>query len=261
MKASHFICVSLGIAFSALCPAVVMADTSTSNIPNSQVTLTASQEATAEAQQQKIVNLINSSGSNTSNVTTGMLSPDSMPDYGPATPSYTVSTGTMTEPDAGTTCGPIAAYNLLYNIPHSSRPSVSTLKSQLGWTNSAGTGYGSNWTSTLNSDQSYHTYSLSPVDPSVTDVYDDTIYAVGYEQHVPDILDIYGYIPGYQSSGPNYLYHYVTYDSYNVSTDTMGWYDESDLNANGHNVSYTVSELNSLNSGSSTSLHFQGVVY
>lgn len=91
------------------------------------------------------------------------------------------------------------------------------------------------------------------------------MYDVGNAPGVPNILNIVGYLPGYQNNGPNKLGHYVTGDQYTgwvSGTQSMGWYDESDLNSQGHNISYTVSYLNSLsNTNNTPNLNFQGIVF
>jgi hypothetical protein len=170
----------------------------------------------------------------------------------------------MTESDSGTTCGPIAAWNLLYHFDGSNTPSLTTLESQLGWNSTSGTSFGSNWPSTLNADQTYWEY-YTVSSPTVPTVYDDTVYDVG--STVPNIFDIYGDLPGYPSKDWP-VYHYVTgygYSGYGTNTaseEYVTWYDESDLNQNGHNITYSVSQLESYASGSGTNtLNWLGIVY
>jgi len=188
----------------------------------------------------------------------------SLPGGPPA--AATVSTGTTTESSAGTDCGPIAAYNLLYHFKGSSTPSLSTLESSsnLQWSSSAGTGYGSNWTTTLDKYDGGYSYSLAPYGPSAADVYIDDAVTIGSE-NAPTIEDITGDLPGYQSNGPHNLSHYTTGRTYSgfgsgsTTSESLGWYDESDENTGGHYMDYTVSTLNSYKS--SGALSFIGTVY
>lgn len=190
------------------------------------------------------------------------------PNYVPGAPPYanTVNCGTLTEATTGTDCGPIAAYNLLYHFDGSKTPSLSTLESasNLNWNSSSGTGYGANWTTTLNKYQSNYTYSTAPYGPSTTDVYIDNAVTIGLS-NVPTILDMQGYLPGYQTNGANNLSHYVTgreysgYGSGSTSSESLGWYDESSENYNGHYIDYTVAQLDSYNN--SGALEWIGTVY
>ena len=154
-----------------------------------------------------------------------------------------------------------------------STPSITTLETQLGWSSSNGTPFGSNWTSTLNSDQSNYTYTAYSY-PAPSDAFVDTAVAVGLSS-APDIFNIYGYLPGYQggTNGSNLVFHYVTgrnysgYGTGNPSEENLGWYDESDENTNGHYITYTVAQLNTYEStsvkgayGTYPEMGWQGVV-
>ncbi|RIV26426.1 hypothetical protein D2Q93_04450 [Alicyclobacillaceae bacterium I2511] len=144
-------------------------------------------------------------------------------------------------------------------------PSLSTLESQLGWTQGDGTNLGSNWTSTLNSDQSYYTYSVMP-NPTPADVFVDTATTVGLSD-IGNIDNIYGYLPGYKSVWYlGYTYHYVTgyaYSGYGygtASSQDVTWYDESDINSYGHHITNSVATLQGLEGSSKPGLNFQGVI-
>lgn len=256
---------TLTIMSTAVIPALAATSQAknTATMQNSEVTLTKSEIAANLAHQKQILERL---GSLKNTQSSSSISPTTVPGGGGIPSSGVVDTGTTTESDDGTTCGPISAWNLLYHFDGSSTPSLTTLESQsqLGWTQSQGTPFGENWSTTLNEDQSQVTYwTLS--NPSVSDVFADTANDVS--SSMPLIYDIYGYLPGYQNSGPNILYHYVTgrtysgYGTNNSAEETIGWYDESDLNANGHYITNTVSTLDSLVGSGDPSQNWLGLVY
>lgn len=223
----------------------------TATPPNSQVTMTSQEIQQSHAKQAEIMREYGGAltASNSS-----ATSPSIVPGAPP--PSGIVDTGTTTESDNGSTCGPIAAFNLLYHFKGSSTPSITTLETQLDWSSSNGTPFGSNWTSALNSDQSKYIYTAYS-NPTTSDAFVDTAVAVGLSS-APDIFNIYGYLPGYQggTNGSNLVFHYVTgrnysgYGTGNPSQEDLGWYDESDENTNGHYITYSVAQLNTYESAS-----------
>ncbi|WP_304459206.1 hypothetical protein [Alicyclobacillus sendaiensis] len=248
----------VGAAICVLCaPSVYAVEPQSAGLPNSQVTFTPQEIASQQSYQSQISrkyqNIITETAPNI--IVTG---------GGSLPSSASVSTGTMTEPSDDTTCGPIAAYNLLYHFDGANTPSLVTLEKQLGWTQSQGTPLGNNWISTLNADQSTFSYTVT-TSPSVSDVYTDT--AVSVSAGAPVIFDIYGYLPGYQSSGPHYLYHYVTgrfysgYGTNSAAQETIGWYDESNENKNGHYISYSIDTLQSLVGQGRPSINWLGVIW
>ncbi|PWI57089.1 hypothetical protein [Sulfoacidibacillus thermotolerans] len=232
---------------------------------NSQITLTKSQVQQGQSRQADLnqkygaIALGQSPKVSTSNAI--------IPNYVPGGPPYSASApvGNMNESDSGSTCGPISAWNLLDGELGSNTPSLSTLESQLGWTQGGGTNLGSNWTSTLNSDQSYYTYSVMP-NPTPSDVFVDTATIVGLSD-IGNIDNIYGYLPGYKSVWYlGYTYHYVTgyaYSGYGygtASSQDVTWYDESDINSYGHHITNSVATLQGLEGSSQPGLNFQGVI-
>ena len=255
------------LALSAIATSIVTFGTSyAATVPaNSQITLTKSQVQQGQSRQAQLNQKYEALalGQSPKAATGNAIIPDSIPGGPPYSASAPV--GNMNESDSGSTCGPISAWNLLDGKLGSNTPSLSTLESQLGWTQGGGTNLGSNWTSTLNSDQAYYTYSVI-TNPTPADVFVDTATTVGLND-IGNIDNIYGYLPGYKSVWYlGYTYHYVTgyaYSGYGygtASSQDVTWYDESDINSYGHYITNSVATLQDLEGSSQPGLNFQGVI-
>lgn len=206
--------------------------------------------------------------------TTGVTSNTTIsPNYIPGGPPYSssVSHGTMTEPVSGDDCGPIAAYNLLYGQIGTRTPSITTLKTDLNWKSGTGTTLSSAWSTTLNNyDTNSYNYTVISA-PTPSDVFNDTAVTVGSDVK-GNVENIVGYLPGYNSvwylSKPTYhyvsSYGYSGFGSGSTSSETVTWYDESDINSGGHIMTYSIATLQSLDaaykSDEKLGLWFQGII-
>ena len=226
---------------------------------NSQVTLTQTEIQQGQQRQAQIIQMLHRSSTSSNKGGSGTYNSIGAP------AGSNASIGNMTESDNGSTCGPISAWNLLYGVMGSNTPSITTLESDLGWTSSNGTPLSKAWSTTLNNNQSIYNYTVIS-DPTPQDVFLDTVGTVGFS-HIGNVENIIGYLPGYNSVWYlGYTYHYVTgyeYNNYgtnNTSLETETWWDESDINANGHVITNSVSQLQSLAGSGQPGLNFQGVI-
>lgn len=148
-------------------------------------------------------------------------------------------------------CGPADAWMTLnWKYPgHASfdgDPLTQTAVADIQWlgtTNPAGTGYGANWTTTLNAwmDGDPAGYYIRADSPSATQIGNNVSFDVDYGW--ASVLDVLmnnshgGYLPGFtaaEGDANGNIWHYVTATGYSGYGAVIGYLDPSPLGANGY---------------------------